>query len=104
MTWRPPVRRSALLVVLFVTLSSPAFAREPKPLNDTDESFARAVSKRMVRLNVTSVEPVTTTKDGAELYIEPVAERADAFRLERWANRNRERIKRPDPSACRLNG
>jgi hypothetical protein len=37
-------------------------------------------------------------------FIEPVAERADAFRLERWANRNRERIKRPDPSACRLNG
>jgi hypothetical protein len=69
MTWRPPVRRSALLVVLFVTLSSPAFACEPKPLNDIDESFARAVSKRMARLNVTSVEPVTTTKDGAELYV-----------------------------------
>jgi hypothetical protein len=35
---------------------------------------------------------------------EPVAERVDAFRLGSWANRNRERIKRPDPSAYRQNG
>jgi hypothetical protein len=37
-------------------------------------------------------------------FTEPAAERADAFRLGSWANRNHERIKRPDPSASRQNG
>jgi hypothetical protein len=37
-------------------------------------------------------------------FIEPVAERADAFRLRDWANGNREQIKRPDQSECRQNG
>jgi uncharacterized protein (DUF4415 family) len=47
-----PVRRSALLIVPSVALSSNAVACEPKPLNDTDESFALATAKRMTRLGV----------------------------------------------------
>ena len=69
MTRATPAWRSALLIALFVALSSRAFACEPKPLNDTDESFARAVAKRMARLDVTDVEPVTPIKDGGELYV-----------------------------------
>jgi hypothetical protein len=37
-------------------------------------------------------------------FIEPVAERADPALLRCWAIRYRERIKRPDPAACRQNG
>jgi hypothetical protein len=37
-------------------------------------------------------------------FMEPVAERADTLRLGSWANRNRKRAKRPDPSAYRQNG
>jgi hypothetical protein len=36
-------------------------------------------------------------------FLGPVAERADAFHLGSWAHSNRERIKRPDPAACRQN-
>jgi hypothetical protein len=46
MTMANPVKRSALLIVLSVALSSNAVACEPKPLNDTDESFALATAKR----------------------------------------------------------
>jgi hypothetical protein len=53
----------------FAALSSRAFACEPKPLNDTDESFALAAAKRMTRLGVTDVEPASPLKDGGELYV-----------------------------------
>jgi hypothetical protein len=65
----PALRRSALLIALFAALSSRAFACEPKPLNDTDESFALAAAKRMTRLGVTDVEPAAPLKDGGELYV-----------------------------------
>jgi hypothetical protein len=64
-----PVQRSAILIVLLVALSSRAFACEPKPLNDTDESFALAAAKRMARLGVSNVEPAAPIKDGGELYV-----------------------------------
>ena len=64
-----PVRRSALLIVLSIALSSSAVACEPKPLSDTDESFALAAAKRMTRLGVTDVEPAAPLKDGGELYV-----------------------------------
>ena len=63
------VRRSAPLVALLLALCSSGFACEPKPLNDTDASFALAVGKRMARVGVTGVEPATTLKDGGELYV-----------------------------------
>ena len=63
-----PMRRSPLLLVLSIALFSRAFACEPKPLNDTDESFALAAAKRMARLGVADVEPATQIKDGGELY------------------------------------
>jgi hypothetical protein len=64
-----PVRCSALLIVLSIALSSSAVACEPKPLSDTDESFALAAAKRMTRLGVTDVEPAAPLKDGGELYV-----------------------------------
>jgi hypothetical protein len=69
MTWRPKCSRSALLIALSIALSSSAVACEPKPLSDTDESFAFAAAKRMTRLGVTDVEPAAPLKDGGELYV-----------------------------------
>jgi hypothetical protein len=37
-------------------------------------------------------------------FLEPAAARADFARLGSWAIRNNERLRRPDPSACRQNG
>ena len=69
MTWRPQCSRSALLIALSIALSSSAVACEPKPLSDTDESFALAAAKRMTRFGVTDVEPAAPLKDGGELYV-----------------------------------
>jgi hypothetical protein len=42
--------------------------RGQKPLNDADESFSRAVAKRMARLDVTGVEPATPIEDRGEAF------------------------------------
>src|SRR3984957_13920950 len=64
-----PVQPLGSLIALSIALSSSAVACEPKPLSDTDESFALAAAKRMTRLGVTDVEPAAPLKDGGGLYV-----------------------------------
>ncbi len=48
---------------------APALACDPRPLKDSDDSFAEAVAKRFARSGVTDVAPITHAADGAALYI-----------------------------------
>ena len=48
---------------------APALACDPKPLKDSDDSFAEAVAKRFARLGVSGVGPITDAADGAALYV-----------------------------------
>jgi hypothetical protein len=62
-------RYSFLSSILWVVVITHAFACDPQPLKDNDDSFVEAVAKRFARSGIRDVDPVTHTPDGGTLYV-----------------------------------
>jgi predicted cobalt transporter CbtA len=65
--FRVQLFRSMIAVLVLIAL--PVLACDPRPLKDSDDSFAEAVARRFARSGVTDVALVTHTGEAAAVYV-----------------------------------